>query len=111
MTGLIYFKIVNDTNRDTGMPLSKDKVMEEINFWSIGTCGVEHWGFPLEINIMHKMKNITKTLVIYNNLKEEIKRIDITALNWLQIPLRINNVMQNSLHASTWKILIEPNEL
>ena len=57
------------------------------------------------------MKNITKTLVIYNNLKEEIKRIDITALNWLQIPLRINHVMQNFLHASTWKILIEPNEI
>ena len=49
MTGLIYFRIVSVTHKDTGMPLSKEKVMEEITFWSIGTYGVEHWGFPLEL--------------------------------------------------------------
>lgn len=44
---LKYFSIAHATNKD-GSIMTKDEIMEEYNFWSIGTKGIEHWGIPLE---------------------------------------------------------------
>lgn len=48
MNGLMYFAIMYATDKN-GNPLSKEQVMEDQSFWSMGYRGVEHWGFHLEI--------------------------------------------------------------